>query len=126
MGRPNWTRSLAWARALSRAPRAAPTDPAATETRPLSRADIAMEKPRPSSPRTASAGTRTSSRNSCAVGWPRRPSLPWIVVRSSPGESVGTRNAVMPLGPGPPVRAKMRATSAQVPLVMNILEPLSR
>ncbi len=49
-----------------------------------------------------------------------------MVVRSRPGESVGTRKAVTPLGPGPPVRAKMTATSAQVPLVMNILEPLSR
>ena len=30
----------------------------------------------------------------------------------------------MPLGPGPPVRAKISATVAQVPLVMNIFAPL--
>ena len=29
----------------------------------------------------------------------------------------------MPFGPSPPVRAKTRHTSAQVPLVMKILEP---
>ena len=62
-----------------------------------------------------------------APRWPGRAGRacrgsPW---RVSPGASVGTRKAVTPRGPGPPVRAKTSATSAQVPLVMNILVPLS-
>lgn len=41
------------------------------------------------------------------------------------GVSVGTRKADMPLWPGVSlVRAKSSTTSAQVPLVMNILLPL--
>ncbi len=86
---------------------------------------MAIEKPLPSSPSIAEAGTRTSSSTSSAVAWPRSPSLPWIVQRVRPGVSAGTRKAVTPLWPGASVdRAKSRTTSAQVPLVMNILVPL--
>ncbi len=53
------------------------------------------------------------------MAWPRSPSLPWISVAVNPAESVGTRNAVTPSS----VRAKVSATSARVPLVMNILLP---
>ena len=84
---------------------------------------MAILKPWPSSPSRAEAGTRTSSRNSSAVAWPRRPSLPLISRASKPAASVGTRNAETPRGPSPPVRAKTSATSAQVPLVMKIFWP---
>ncbi len=86
---------------------------------------MATVKPLPTSPSRALSGTRTASKASSAVAWPRRPSLPWISVRVKPGRSVGTRKAVMPRWPGSPVRAKTRATSAQVPLVMKVLVPLS-
>ncbi len=86
---------------------------------------MAILKPVPSSPIRALSGTRTPSRASSAVAWPRMPSLPWISVAANPAESVGTRNAEMPLGPGPPVRANSRTTSAHVPLVMNTFRPVS-
>ena len=101
-----------------------PTQPAATETRPLSSVVIAILKPLPSSPSSADAGTRTSERNSSAVAWPRSPSLPLISRASKPGVSVGTRNAETPRGPSSLVRAKTSATSAQVPLVMKSFWPL--
>ena len=44
-----------------------PTQPAATDMRPLASADIATEKPLPSGPSSAEAGTRTSSSTSSAV-----------------------------------------------------------
>src|SRR5207302_6069745 len=51
------------------------------------------------------------------------PSLPRTSVAVKPSAVVGTRNAVTPFGPGPPVRANISATPAQDPFVMNILEP---
>ncbi len=102
-----------------------PTQPAATDMRPLASADMATEKPLPSGASIAEAGTRTSSRTSSAVAWPRSPSLPWMVRRVSPGVVVGTRKADTPLWPGASVeRANSSTTSAQVPFVMNILLPL--
>lgn len=101
-----------------------PTQPAPTETRPLSSECMAIEKPWPSSPSSALAGTFMSVKYSSAVAWPRRPSLPWISRASKPGVSVGTRKADTPFGPGPPVRAKTRHRFAQVPLVMKIFDPL--
>ena len=92
--------------------------------RPLSSADIATRKPLPSSPSRLASGTLTSSRRRLAVAWPRRPSLPLISLASKPFASVGTRNAVTPRGPAPPVRAKTSATLAQVPLVMNTFSPV--
>ena len=89
------------ATAASRQPWAMPTQPAATDIRPLASADMAIRKPLPSSPSRAASGTRTPSKVSSAVAWPRSPSLPWISRGSKPGASVGTRNAVMPRWPGP-------------------------
>jgi hypothetical protein len=86
---------------------------------------MAMPNPAPSSPTIAAAGTRTSVRYSWAVACPRRPSLPLISRASKPALSVGTRNALTPFGPSPPVRANTSATSAQVPLVMKIFDPAS-
>ncbi len=58
---------------------------------------------------------------SCA----RRPSFPFIGLASKPSAAVGTRKALMPFGPGPPVRAKTMAVSAQEPSVMKTFEPVS-
>ena len=93
--------------------------------RPLSSADIATLNPAPSSPSRAESGTRTPSRNSSAVSWARRPSLPSILRELNPSEAVGTRKHVIPRGPSPPVRAKTSATPAHEPSVMKIFEPES-
>ena len=53
-----------------------PDDLAATDIRPLASADMATVKPLPSAPSRAASGTRTSSKVSSAVAWPRSPSLP--------------------------------------------------
>ena len=45
IGRPNWVRCTAYSRVVSRQPAMMPTQPAATETRPLSNAAMAMVKP---------------------------------------------------------------------------------
>ena len=100
-----------------------PTQLAAMVTRPLSSVFIAILKPSPRSPSSASAGTRTPSKERAAVACPRRPSLPLTSVRPNPGVSVGTRNAETPRAPGPSVRANTRATSAHVPFVMKIFSP---
>ena len=93
--------------------------------RPLSSADIATLNPSPSSPSIASAGTRTPSRESSAVSCARSPSFPFIGLASKPAEPVGTRNALIPFGPSPPVRAKTIAVAAQLPSVMKTFEPVS-
>ncbi len=49
--------------------------------------------------------------------------MPFSGRASKPGEPVGTRNAVIPRGPGSPVRAKTSAVAAQEPSVMKTLEP---
>ncbi len=58
---------------------------------------------------------------SCA----RSPSFPFIGLASKPSEPVGTRNALIPFGPSPPVRAKTIAVAAQLPSVMKTFEPVS-
>src|ERR1700733_12844382 len=78
-----------------------PVQPAATETRPLSRECMAILKPSPSAPSMAAAGTRTSVKVSSEVTWPRSPSLPWTSDRPNPGVLVGTRKAEPPAGPAP-------------------------
>ena len=93
--------------------------------RPLSSADIATLKPSPSAPSSASAGTRTPSSESSAVSCARSPSLPFIGLASKPAASVGTRKALIPFGPSPPVRAKTIAVAAQEPSVMKTFEPVS-
>jgi hypothetical protein len=50
--------------------------------------------------------------------------LPLIGRASKPSAPVGTRKHVSPRAPSPPVRAKTRATFAQVPSVMKIFWPL--
>ena len=58
---------------------------------------------------------------SCA----RRPSLPFSGRASNPSDAVGTRNAVIPRGPSPPVRANTIAVSAHEPSVMKTFAPVS-
>ena len=58
---------------------------------------------------------------SCA----RSPSFPFIGLASKPGESVGTRKALIPFGPSPPVRANTIAVAAHEPSVMKTFEPVS-
>ena len=95
--------------------------------RPSPSADSAAFMPVPSCPpSSASAPTSTSSSTSSAVSHERRPSLPWILFAVKPGVSVGTRKALTPLPPGPPVRAMTSARPAIVPFVMKILRPLMR
>ena len=59
------------------------------------------------------------------MSWARSPSLPFIGLASKPSEPVGTRKALIPFGPSPPVRAKTIAVSAQEPSVMKTFEPVS-
>ena len=78
----------------------------------------------PFSPRTsgnaASAGSRRSSKASSAVTEARSESLRWILWALKPFASVGTANPRIPSS----VWAQTTATSARVPLVIHILEPL--
>ena len=60
IGLPNWTRSFAYATAASSAAWAMPNACAETPIRPPSSVAMAILKPSPSSPRSASFGTRQS------------------------------------------------------------------
>ena len=65
--------------------------------RPPSSARIAILKPSPSgAEQRVVADARSRSRNTCADGAPRMPSLSSGGPSLSPGVSIGTRNAVMP------------------------------
>ena len=104
-----------------------PVHDAAIDMRPSPSADSAAFMPVPSwPPSSASSPTSTSSSTSSAVSQERRPSLPCTLLAVNPGVSVGTRKALTPLPPGPPVRAITRASPAMLPLVMKILRPLIR
>ena len=67
-GSPNVKRSCTYCTARSSAHWAPPSEQAAMLMRPPLRADIAILKPWPSTPRIAEAGTRTSSRITWRVG----------------------------------------------------------
>ena len=89
---------------------------------------IAMPKPVPSPsapPSIASAGTRTPSKTTCAVGWAFQPILCSLAPKLSPGVSFSTTNAEMPRGPSPPVRAITMYTSDVPAPEMNCLTPSS-
>ncbi len=87
------------------AARARPTAVAPMVMRPESSAAIAQRKPVPSGPIRSLAGTRTPSRTSSTVGDARSPIFRSFLPKDSPGASPGTRNALTPDAPGPPVRA---------------------
>ena len=89
---------------------------------------IAMPKPVPSPsapPSIASAGTRTPSKITCAVGWAFQPIFCSSAPKLSPGVSFSTTNAEMPRGPSPPVRAITTYTSEDPAPEMNCLTPSS-
>ena len=76
-----------------------PTQPAATEKRPESSALMAILKPSPTSPISASSPTFTESSVSSAVSEPWSPIFPWISCDEKPSDSVGTRKAASPRCP---------------------------
>src|SRR5260221_256349 len=113
----NWT---AWSRAIGAphawrcwASRAAswkaavitPSACAATPMRPESRLESAILKPSPSAPSRCDTGSRAPSNDRVTVSEPRSPILSSDLPIPSPGGSFSTMNPLIPLGPGPPVRA---------------------
>ncbi len=77
-------------------------------SRPPLRPFIAMPNPAPSPsapPSIASAGTRTPSRITWAVGWACQPIFSSGAPKLSPALSFSMTNAEMPRGPSPPVLA---------------------
>src|SRR6201993_4961169 len=82
--------------------------PAPLSRPPPLRPFMAMPKPAPSPsapPSIASAGTRTPSRITCAVGWACQPIFSSWAPKLSPSVPFSTTKAEMPRGPSPPVRA---------------------
>ena len=73
-------------------------------SRPPSSPAMAMRKPWPSSPSSASAGTRASSKITWRVGWAFQPIFFSCAPKERPGVSFGTSKQEMPSGPSPPVR----------------------
>ena len=114
---------------LSRAPSAIPNACAAIPIRPPSRVCMAILKPWPSLPSMFSLGTRQSVKISSYVEDPRIPIFFSLVPKVKPGVPFSTMKEVislifLPLFSMVPVTAKMTYTSASLPLVMKILEPL--
>ncbi len=86
---------------------------------------IAILKPSPSSPSRYSTGTRTSWNASAEVSVARCPILSRCFSTVTPGNEVGTMNAVSPRWPWLlSVEAKTTSHSALPAFVMNIFEPL--
>lgn len=92
--------------------------------RPLLRAFIAMVKPAPASPSRLDTGTRTSSSTTCRVGWAFQPIFRSSGPKLRPAAPAGTTIALMPSGPGPPVRAMTTWTAALPAPEMNCLVPV--
>ena len=65
---------------------------------------MAMRKPCPSSPSSASSGTRAPSNCTVRVGCAFQPILRSLAPKETPGVSFGTSSADTPPGPSPPVR----------------------
>ena len=127
MGRPNARRSAHRSTAILRTRLQRPSAPLASTKRPPFSTSIATLKPRPGSPSTCVPGTNTSSKNTSVVELPRMPSLcsGGPLFRPLPRS---TRKAVMrglaPSSAGD-VRANTVKRSANPPLVIHILDPLS-
>src|SRR5438477_4163 len=93
--------------------------------RPPSSVVIAILNPPPTSPRSASSGSRTSSRNTCDDLLPRIPSLSSGGPQRTPLAFIGRMNAVMPLWPAAlSFIVNSTQTSATGPLVIQFLVPL--
>ena len=87
---------VAYSTHASRQPWAIPTQPAAREMRPLSRADIATLKPSPSAPSRFESGTRTPSRNSFGRVLSPQPELALDLRRREPGRARRHQKARQP------------------------------
>src|SRR5438094_602256 len=107
-----------------------PTDCAAMPMRPPSSPLMAIPKPSPTSPRTASPGIVAPSMTIALVSEARRPSLRSGLPTETPGASSGTTNAVMPaavrFGSSSPTRASTIANGAYRAFVMNCFCPSIR
>jgi hypothetical protein len=111
-----------YSRVRARVRRAPATAPIALISRSPCSSHMICLKPSPSTPSSASPGTRTPSRCSSAVSEARIPTLSSFCATSKPGRSVSTRNSEMPphgsAGSRSAVRTTMVTKSARVPLVM--------
>ncbi len=125
MGWPNCSRSAAYSRAASRAAWAMPTPRAAMVMRPALSVSSACLKPAPSSPSRRSAGTRSESNRSSAVGQPLSPSLSSVPSTTKPSSSSGrTTNDEMPRLPASgSVFAKTITVSATEPFEVQSFPP---
>ena len=81
-----------------------PTACAAIPIRPEVSVISACVNPVPSAPSIADAGTRTSSNARSTVFDVWIPSFSVVFSTTIPGRSDGTKNALIPFAPGPPVR----------------------
>ena len=99
MGRSKVTRSFAYATECSYAACATPTAPIAVPGRVTSSTAMAILKPSPSRPSRFSAGIRTSCSANADVSVARWPILSRCDSIVTPGVSIGTMNADMPLLP---------------------------
>mmetsp|Transcript_14366 Transcript_14366/g.27140 ORF Transcript_14366/g.27140 Transcript_14366/m.27140 type:complete len:205 (-) Transcript_14366:567-1181(-) len=126
-GRPNWWRSLMYARAWSKQAAAPPTLVVPMEMRPPSRPRMAILNPSPSAPSRFSSGTNASSSTTVVVGWLRQPSFRSLAPKLRPSVPRSTRKAVTPSGPPPagPVRAITIYKSVAPPPLMNTFSPFS-
>ena len=104
IGRPNCSRSLAYAVAASSAACASPVAAAAIPSRPESRAAIAMAMPWPSSPTRRSASTGVPLKTTCRTVSQARPILRSGGANSIPAASAGTTKQDSPRLPSSEVR----------------------
>ena len=93
--------------------------------RPPSSARIAIGKPCPASPSSASPGSQASSNTNWQVVEPRSPVLSSCRATWTPLASRVSRNAETPLAPGSPVRAQTTIRPARSPLVIHCFVPRS-
>ena len=98
----------------------------AIDSRSWGRFVTSDKKPWPSSPSRFSTGTRTSAKNSSAVSWACMPTFSRLRPRSKPSIPRSSTSSDMPrwrwLGS---VLTAVMTTSALMPFVMNVLEPLT-
>ena len=102
-----------------------PTQPAPSEMRPWSSADIATLKPPPELAEAVRVGDADTVEEELGRVLRAQAELALDRPRLEAGASVGTTKHVIPRGPASPVRAKTSACAAQEPSVMKIFWPLS-
>ncbi len=94
MGRPNCSRSLAYASAIAATFCAPCADAALSPSRPEFRISSAILKPWPTSPRRSSTGTFTFSKEIVRVSLALIPIFSSILPSETPGACASTRKAV--------------------------------